>query len=126
MADKKNFFLTENCRLYPAEPTENQLHRRWHVFYFIGKKRVQKYGNLNSFHSVAERINAAKKLAQSIENEIHAERVNAAKKTPFIANLIKVLEDRAMRLRNKSAIAYSPLSATKNFMSDYQRLTDVN
>jgi len=106
MAEKKIFPLTENCRLYPAEPTEQKLCSQWFVWYYIAGKRYQKKGNINSFTTVAERITAAKKIAQTIEMDLLVKKQKSIAYTPFVLGLQTALDNRSKSLRPKSVSGY--------------------
>lgn len=119
MTEKKFFSISKNCRLYPSEPSEKHLLTRWHIYYYVAGKRVQKYGNINAYDTVAGRITAAKKFAEKIELELLAMQQKAVAKSDFIRNLESAYAQRCKGLRPKSATTYgSKVKAFIEFLTE--------
>lgn len=119
MAEKKIFVLTENCRLYPSSPSDDNLKHRWHVYYQCAGKRVQKYGRINAYNTVTERLIEAKKLAETIEENLREQKRKAVAKSVFIADLEGAMEQRAKGLRHKSVTTYdSKVKAFVEFLTN--------
>ncbi|OWY21457.1 hypothetical protein C7N43_36895 [Sphingobacteriales bacterium UPWRP_1] len=119
MAEKKFFVLTENCRLYPSSPSDDNLKHRWHVYYQCAGKRVQKYGRINAYNTVTERLIEAKKLAETIEENLREQKRKAVAKSVFIADLEGAMEQRAKGLRHKSVTTYnSKVKAFVEFLTN--------
>lgn len=64
MSIKKNFFR--------IRPTNRSLSQKWHIEYYLHGERKRKYGNINSFDTVEERMKAAKRLIKKLSVKLGA------------------------------------------------------
>lgn len=106
MAEKKFFFLTKHCRLYPSFPDISLLNKQWFVYFYIGNRRIQRKGAINRQKTVEGRITEAKKVALAVETELVQLKQAAIEQTPFLIALKRAYENRCRFLKPKSAATY--------------------
>lgn len=78
------------------------LQKNWFVFYYEGKKRVRKYGDINKAKTLEARRMAADALLAQLQRDYQPPPANAATKAAIYA----ALEERRGQLRPKSFTAY--------------------
>ena len=70
--EKKVFVQKASYKLYDAK---GDLTKKWFVYWYEGKKRIRKYGDINKFHTDKARRLEARKLIKKLKSE-HARKIS--------------------------------------------------
>ena len=69
---KKNFSQNVSYKLYDAS---GNLTKKWFIYWYEGKKRIRKYGDINKFHTDKARRSEARRFINKLKGE-HTRRIS--------------------------------------------------